>query len=73
MEKVILVSPNVSKYLVKLVGILYDEGYFSFEQSAHEYIERLRVAIYRDIPRLTHHTTRCTETVWQLLRENKKQ
>ena len=55
MEKIVSVSPNVTEYLKELVTILYEKEYFGFEEDAHQYVEKLKTAIYEDLPSLTHH------------------
>lgn len=57
MGKIISVSPSVSEALKQLVWTLYNEGYFGFEQDAHKYAEKLKKAIYNDLPNLTHYET----------------
>jgi CRISPR/Cas system endoribonuclease Cas6 (RAMP superfamily) len=57
MGKIISVSPGVSEALKQLVWILYNEEYFGFEEDAHKYVEKLKKAIYNDLPNLTHYET----------------
>jgi hypothetical protein len=57
MEKIIFVSSDVVAFLKQLVWTLYSEEYFGFEESAHEYVEKLRKTIYNDLPGLIHYET----------------
>lgn len=57
MEKIIVVYPNVIEYLNKLIWILYNNDYFIFEENAHEYVKRLKDAIYNDLLILKHYNT----------------
>ncbi|MBX3162930.1 MAG: hypothetical protein KF900_00485 [Bacteroidetes bacterium] len=55
MEEVIHITRQLVFYLNDLVDTLYKEEYFGFEESAHEYVERIRNSIYTDLAKLTHH------------------
>ena len=33
--------PSVEEYLLDLIEILYNKEYFGFEQTAHEYVEKM--------------------------------
>ncbi|MDR2691793.1 MAG: hypothetical protein LBB73_05780 [Dysgonamonadaceae bacterium] len=46
----ILSSPEVLQYLNELVDILYEENYFGFEDSAIEYVEKLKSDIKKTLP-----------------------
>lgn len=42
MEKVIIqISPEVVDYLNKLVGLLFEKQYFSFQEFAHQYVNQI--------------------------------
>lgn len=41
----ISVLPEVLQYLNELIDIMYDKGYFGFEDSAIEYVEELKLDI----------------------------
>ena len=46
----VLALPEVRRYFVELIQILYDQGYFSFESSAIEYVTDLFVDIEQNLP-----------------------
>ena len=53
MKPVINVLPEVRRYFRKLIKILTDKDYFSFEEDAYEYIDTLFADIQENIPTKT--------------------
>ena len=49
----ILYAPKISEYLNNLIDILYKNGYFSYRDSAKEYVIDLRNKIELSLPVLT--------------------
>lgn len=60
-KTIIIYSPSVRAYLIELIAILYKKEYFGFEDSAHQYVERIRQNIRKDLPQQTNHRTTPTE------------
>ena len=50
----VLVSPEVQTYMLKLVCILYEKGYFSFEDDARKYVKDLYDDIKTSLPIRQH-------------------
>ena len=50
----VLVLPKVDKYLQKLITILYQKGYFVFEESAKKYVDDLYNDIEMTLPTRLH-------------------
>jgi len=48
----VLFSPKVQDYLDSLIPILYENGYFGFEESAVRYIDELRKDIETNLPKI---------------------
>lgn len=46
----VLALPEVRNYFAELMRILYDEGYFSFEENAIEYVTDLFADIEQNLP-----------------------
>lgn len=46
----VLALPEVRNYFAELMQILYDEGYFSFEENAIEYVTDLFADIEQNLP-----------------------
>ena len=46
----VLALPEVRSYFAELMQILYDEGYFSFEANAIEYVTDLFADIEQNLP-----------------------
>ncbi|MCD7930379.1 MAG: hypothetical protein LUH15_02880 [Tannerellaceae bacterium] len=46
----IILLPEVLDYFNKLTEILYDKGYFSFEENALQYVEDLLIKIETTLP-----------------------
>lgn len=53
----VLVIPKVLKYLNNLVQILYEKGYFSFEDVAQKYVNELVDDIFDNLPKKRHRPT----------------
>ena len=60
-KTIIIYSPSVRAYLIELIAMLYKKEYFGFEDSAHQYVERIRQNIRKDLPQQTNHRTTPTE------------
>jgi hypothetical protein len=50
----VLVTPEVRAYFDRLETILYEKGYFSFEESSHEYVDELSNEIRDTLPTRPH-------------------
>ncbi len=50
----VLFSPEVRAYFDNLESILYEKGYFSFEDSSHKYADELFCAIRNNLSRRIH-------------------
>jgi len=50
----VLFAPEVQKYLYKLDDILYEKGYYSFEESAIKYVDDLIYDIKTNLPNKQH-------------------
>ena len=50
MKSQVLALPEVRSYFAELMQILYDEGYFSFEENAIEYVTDLFADIEQNLP-----------------------
>jgi len=57
MEQIVLVSESVVVYMNNLVQELYDAEYFSYKESARDYVNKLYDFIYNDLPHITHYKT----------------
>lgn len=53
MKPIINVLPEVRSYFRKLIRILADKDYFSFEDDAKEYVETLFADIQENLPAKT--------------------
>ena len=60
----ILYAPKVSEYLNKLIDILYEKGYFSFKDTAKEYVIDLRNKIELLLPILTPRVPRYRRKIY---------
>lgn len=60
-KTIITYSPSVRVYLIELIAILYEKGYFGFEESARQYVEQIRQNIRKDLPQQSNHRTAPTE------------
>ncbi len=47
-------TPRVENYFYELEDILYEKGYFGFEESAHEYADELILEIIATLPVRVH-------------------
>ena len=47
-------TSGVKQYLNDLVTILYEKGYFSFEEYAHDYVDELLDDILANLPKRQH-------------------
>lgn len=56
-QEKIIISRSVEDFLKSLVLTLYHEEYFSFVESAEEYVNRIYDGIYTGLPQSTHHQT----------------
>ena len=50
----VLVSPEVQTHMQKLVFILYEKGYFSYEEDARKYVKDLYDGIKNTLPIRQH-------------------
>ena len=50
----VLFLPEIRKYFDELEIILYEKGYFSYEENAHEYVDDLFFDIKRNLPKCLH-------------------
>ena len=50
----VLVTPEVQAYMQRLVQILYEKGYYSFEDSARKYVKDLYDDIRKNLPKQQH-------------------
>ena len=50
----VLFLPEVRKYFDELEIILYEKGYFSFEENAHVYVDELFYDIFTNLPTQPH-------------------
>jgi hypothetical protein len=50
----VLFTQDVRQYLKELVPILYENGYFSFRESAHKYVDELVFDIKVNLPTRQH-------------------
>jgi len=50
----VLAIPKVLKYIESLVPVLYEQGYFSFEDSARKYVKDLYDDIQTNLPTKQH-------------------
>ncbi len=57
MGQVVLVSENVVTYLNNLVQVLYEDGYFSYKDSAKDYANKIYDFIYQELPTNAQHET----------------
>lgn len=52
MGKIIIqYHPLVENYLIQLIDILFEEGYFGFRESAKEYVDNIYTAIEKELPK----------------------
>ena len=51
----VLFSPDVQLFYYELEIILFEQGYFSYEESAHAYVDGLIFDIKNDLPKLKHY------------------
>jgi hypothetical protein len=50
----VLFSPEIQEYFDELEIILYEKGYFSYEDVAHKYVDDLIFEIKTDLPSVRH-------------------
>ena len=50
----VIVLPEVLEYIKSLIPILYEEGYFSFEETAQKYVDELYDDIQASLPTRLH-------------------
>ena len=50
----VLFSPDVQFFYDELEIILFEKGYFSYEESAHAYVDDLIFDIKNNLPKLKH-------------------
>jgi hypothetical protein len=50
----VLAIPNVLEYFDNLVPILYEKGYFSYEDTAQKYVDDLSDDIFDNLPEKRH-------------------
>ena len=50
----VLALPSVLEYLRNLVPILYEKGYFSYEDTAQKYVDDLSDDIFDNLPEKLH-------------------
>ena len=53
----VLFLPEIRKYFDELEMILYEKGYFTYEDNAHEYVEELYADIQKNLPTRQHKRT----------------
>ena len=49
----VITTPEVKSYLNELITILYQKGYFSYEETAKEYVDELLDEIIISLPKRT--------------------
>jgi len=47
-------TPDVKQYLNELITILYENGYFSYEEDAKQYVDDLLIDIETNLPSKRH-------------------
>ena len=55
----VLAIPKVIKYLDSLVPILFEKGYFIFEDTAQKYVDELADDIFDNLPKKRHRPAPC--------------
>ena len=55
----VLAIPSVLEYIDSLVPILYEKGYFSFEDTARKYVDELSDDIFDNLPSKRYRPAPC--------------
>ena len=50
----VLFLPEIQEYFDELEIILYEKGYFSYEDTAHKYVDDLIFDIKQNLPNVRH-------------------
>jgi len=50
----VLFLPEIRNYFYELENILYEKGYFSYEEFAHQYVDDLFYDIKQNLPYVRH-------------------
>jgi len=50
----VLIKPTINEFFLELVIILYEKGYFSYEEDAMDYVTELFLEIKTNLPKMRH-------------------